>query len=198
MGAEEIHGIRDWRSHEFTGYEKPDDVLALLTKTCTCCGLAQPWGHVSLTFGLCKDLLRVAGNAKTEDVAYREDKTDPGSDEKLETVHDCFLLDKLRELPGSQTSYNNLSRLKLWGFLRQDRRWRSTGIYQITAAGKNFLRSRDRVPRSLIAWRDEELLAWKNAELVTFQEACRTNFSEVADYLQDWLGKNPGREGELF
>jgi len=194
------HGIPDWRDRQFSGEEKPDDVIKILTVACPCCGLAQPWSHVSLDFGMCKNLLFIARHLKTEKVSYREDKFNSGSTMQTEIVHDCFQVAHYRELANSHSGYTKIGKLKWWGFLHQETRWNHNGIYQFTKRGADFLRSKLLVPKSQIIWEDHGHVAWKCARKVGFQEACQKKFTEVAEYLEDWLGKSSGRwqDGELF
>ena len=192
----EIHGIKDWRNYEFTGEENPEDVKTILCRPCTCCGLAQPWRHLSLNGSLGRILLLVAMNMKTEEVKYRKDKFDSKSEMLTEMVKNAFTVEFFRTKTKANSYYNNIGKLKWWGFLRQKEDWNRFGIYQFTEQAFAFLHGRARHAKGIIVWEDTGHIAWKTKLTVDFKEAMAKSFSEVSHYLEDWTGKNPFRLGD--
>jgi len=192
----EFHGIRDWRSHHFTGEENPKDVKGILCRNCACCGLSQPWRHLTLNGSLGRILLHVAMNNTDKEVEYRKDKHDSKSEMIKETIKNAFTIDYFRDRAKANSYYNNIGKLKWWGFLRQKEEWNRFGIYQFTGVAFAFLHGKTRHTKGIVVWEDAGYIAWRSKQQVDFKEAMAKSFSEVSHYLEDWAGKNPFRLGD--
>ena len=163
---------------------------AIAESKCDHCERVDPYVNKTLAAYLCKTLVYAAKEAKTMKVALV--RTDEEKKAKVPAktieVKNAFLTEMVKKY-GAHSNYATMSVLKVWGFLRQDKAWHHSGIYQLTEKGIRFLRGHLRVPLEQVYWMDTLHIYWQSDRLVDFSEAMGNKMMDVKDHLDDWLGR---------